>query len=245
MRTHSRLGHGGARVGAGRPPSPHLIAVAAVRAIAEVTQATSVTDYGACGSLIDGMIAALGDEQDETTMRAIDWLESVRDGLRRTARRARAAGRLDGLVVKNESGRFEIAPEARRPQKPCECAKRPGPHALADCTTQLIAKTIEPWKHQHCAIDGCNHMGVAEAIDPWPIDDLLWGCPEPRGWHCDQHRLTSKRCIGVLRHRCTADVRTYVVSQIVRCPACRFKADAVAAAHRGDAVVVAPPPGGE
>ncbi|KAB2910203.1 MAG: hypothetical protein F9K40_03160 [Kofleriaceae bacterium] len=171
-----------------------------------------MTDYAACGALIDGMKAALGDSHDDASLAKLDWLESLRDHLRRYARRARTAGRLNNLLVKNSQGRFEIAPMARRPPRACGCSRL------------HIA-------HQHCAINGCVNMSVAEAIDPWPIEDLLWGCPEPRGWHCEAHRSVTKPCIGVLAQRCTALVQTHVTKQFVRCPACRAKADAVVAAR--------------
>lgn len=97
----------------------------------------------------------------------------------------------------------------RRPPPPCKCKVYREPH-------------------QHCAKRGCGAISEAQAVDPWFLEDRVWGYPEPKGWHCERHLTVTKQCVGARGNRCGKPVAAYISYHIVRCQDCQRLADEAA-----------------
>lgn len=195
-----RSKRGGLRPGAGRRTNAARIALDLHQHLSETQCGEGSSVYEAAKALRGGMARAASDDP-ELAARA----ETAADAARVSAYRTKTA----------PSQRYEVRPDGgitsldRKPAPPCRCRAYAHPH-------------------QHCEKRGCAAISVAEAADPWPIEDRVWGYPEPKTWHCEVHRMIKKPCVGVLDQRCGSLIEAYVSQQIVRCPSCQKKADKVA-----------------
>lgn len=205
-----RSRRGGARRNAGRPTNAALPVIAVAQALAHRTgdhfsipQAVQGIRQGmlrAAGADSDGLDRAGASPASDDTYH--QRAEATATNVLRSAYRIVAFG---DLVDARADGGFTCSPKTRHPEQPCRCRRAPIPH-------------------QHCAQRACKAMSAARAIDPWPIEDRLWGHPEPKTWHCEEHRVVEKACVGVLGSRCSKLVRVLISQQIVRCTDCERRA---------------------
>ncbi len=224
---------GGPRTDAGPPPSGMLVAVAVYRRLAkrltgetpklvESIRAFQDAHRRASGAISlgpefpselaqrrDALIVELSAAEEDLDTgelaKLADEFEAHATNVERSAYRNVTV--LDSVIEDRPGGRFAPSRLVHRPPPPCRCKAYGHPH-------------------QHCAIRGCEAIAEADAVDPWFVEDIMWGMPAPKAWHCEKHREVERRCVALAGDLpCSNTVRTHIAKRLVLCERCQQRAD--------------------